>query len=133
MSYVPPHLRPGYVRRGVAPAAAAAAARRGVKFLNVVRGEGLPIAPNNGTRHAPRRNARPVRRTLKASKAASSPNTAPKARPTHVLRKLPKTFRKMLMERLGYKHPKKSTRKHKSRGSHKPSKKAKKHGKHGKH
>lgn len=126
MSYVPPHLRPGYVRR---PVAAAVEAKRGVKFVDVVRGEGLPIAPNNGTRHAPKRNATPARRTFKASKPVSSPNKSPKARPTHVLRKTPKTFQKMLMERLGYKHPKKATRKHKSRGSHKPSKKAKKHGK----
>ena len=105
--------------------------KRGVKFVNNVRGEGRPVAPNNGTRHAPKRNATPARRTLKVSKPVSSPNKSPKATPTHVLRKTPAVFRSMLMERLGYKHPKKaSTRKHKSRGSHKPSKKAKKHGKH---
>ena len=133
MSYVPPHLRPGYKPR---PAAAAAApARRGVKFINNVKELNTPVAPNNGTRHAPRRNATPARRTLKVSKAVASPNKTPKARPTHLLRKLPKTFRAMLVERVG-KHAMgklkpKSRGKSRSKklGSHKPSKKAKKHGK----
>lgn len=96
MPYVPPHLRPGYVSTYVAPPV-----KTGTRFpTNVDDRIGTNVKPNNGTRHSPRRNAVPGKKTLKVVRKIS-PNAAPVYKPSHAVKNWPDKFRKYAISKIG--------------------------------
>ena len=83
---------PKWKKTGVLPAAATV--KPGVKFIGNATGNSN-AAPNNGTRHSPKRNAKPAKKTLKATRHVL-PNAAPPAKPGASFLELPAKFQTML-------------------------------------
>ena len=103
MAYVLPHLRKKL-------AAAAAPVPAGVRFIGNVTGS-TNAEENTGRRYSPRRNATVRKGTLKR-RPAVTPNSAPAARPTTRVSKMPAKFRGAVYRAIGYKKTQKKTRKH---------------------
>ncbi len=99
---------PKWKKTGIAPSAAPV--KPGVKFIGNATGN-TNEAPNTNVRYSPKRNAKPAKKTLKATKHVS-PNAAPPAKPTAIFQELPAKFQTMLKSFYSTKpkSPKKKTR-----------------------
>jgi len=99
---------PKWKQKGIQPTAAPV--KPGVKFIGNATGSSN-VAENNGTRLSPKRNGKPAKKTLKATKRMS-PNAAPPAKPTAIFQELPAKFQTMLKSFYSTKpkSPKKKTR-----------------------
>lgn len=108
---------PKWKKTGILPAAAPV--KPGVKFIGNATGS-KNAAPNNGTRHSPKRNGKPTKKTLKASKHVS-PNAVPPAKPGATFMELPAKFQTMLKSfySIKPKSPKKKTRRGRRAGDKK--------------
>ncbi len=108
---------PKWKKTGVMPVAAPV--KPGVKFIGNATGN-TNVAPNTNVRYSPKRNAKPAKKTLKATKHMS-PNAAPPAKPTAIFQELPAKFQTMLKSFYSTK-PKspKKTRRRRSSGKKKP-------------
>jgi len=108
---------PKWKKTGVMPTAAPA--KPGVKFIGNATGN-TNVAENKGTRYIPKRNAKPTKKTLKATRHVS-PNAAPPARPGASFFELPAKFQAMLKSFYSTKpkSPKKKTRRSSRRSGQK--------------
>ena len=91
-AYVPPHLRKAKLK-----SKSPKAATRKVRFVGNVTGN-VNIAPDNGARHTPRRNAVATRKILKHV-APASKSAEPPAKPTTFLYHMPPAFRNEIFRR----------------------------------
>jgi hypothetical protein len=105
MPYIPPHLRPGYVSTYVPPPV-----KTGARFPTNVNDHATNVVPNNGTRHSPRRNAFPMKKTLKVVRSIT-PNAAPAYKPSHRVKNWPDAFRKYAISKIGKTETRKSKKK----------------------